>query len=330
LDKGISKEGYRVAGYRPCGERIVRVDVVERLAGMIRAAIAGEAPGGADGRPSHRASKGFVVRGEMTSLTGCSGEQFASILRSMGFRPVEMKRSDFFGSSSASESPGEGQSVAAAEDQGRSAADGHDQSSPLEIVEEGTTTEAVLASEPAELLPDCVPESAGAVPEAGSEVREATTAPPASAEPPGAALRADAAAETSPPPQTSGSSGEPAKNADVIVVWRPDRRRPWPSREGEGKQSRSETSGRLDTGGHSPAPGRKWTRKAATHLPSEPNRPDPAQVHEKRRQRARDYDMPPLNATTAPQHKAKVDPNSPFAKLLELRSLLEERANKRP
>jgi hypothetical protein len=276
----------------------------------------------------------------------------------MGFRPVEMKRSDFFGSSSASESPGEGQSVAAAEDQGRSAADGHDQSSPLEIVEEGTTTEAVLASEPAELLPDCVPESAGAVPEAGDvgpepagaasdaidvvlegagivpetacEVREATAALPASAEPPGAALRADGAAETAPPPQTSGSSGEPAKNADVIVVWRPDRRRPWPSREGEGKQSRSETSGRLDTGGHSPAPGRKWTRKAATHLPSEPNRPDPAQVHEKRRQRARDYDMPPLNATTAPQHKAKVDPNSPFAKLLELRSLLEEQANKRP
>ena len=103
LDKGISKEGYRVAGYRPCGERIVRVDVVERLAGMIRAAIAGEAPGGANGRPSQRTSKGFVVSGEMTSLTGCSGEQFASILRSMGFRPVEMKRSDFFGSPSTNE-----------------------------------------------------------------------------------------------------------------------------------------------------------------------------------------------------------------------------------
>ena len=54
LDKAIWKEGYRVAGYRACGERIVRVDVVERLAGMIRAAIAGEAPGGADGPPSQR------------------------------------------------------------------------------------------------------------------------------------------------------------------------------------------------------------------------------------------------------------------------------------
>jgi hypothetical protein len=85
----------------------------------------------------------------------------------------------------------------------------------------------------------------------------------------------------------------------------------------------------LDTGGYSQAPGRKWTRKAATHPPSKPNRPDPAQVDEKRRQRARDYDMPRLNTTTAPQHQAKVDPNSPFAKLLELRSLLEKQANKR-
>ena len=50
LDKEISKDGYRVAGYRSCGERIVRVDVAERLAGMIRAAIAGEAPGEADER----------------------------------------------------------------------------------------------------------------------------------------------------------------------------------------------------------------------------------------------------------------------------------------
>ena len=73
------------------------MDVVERLAGMIRSAIAGEAPGGADGVPRQRPSKGFVVSGAMTSLTGCAGEPFASILRSMGFRPVEMKRSEFFG-----------------------------------------------------------------------------------------------------------------------------------------------------------------------------------------------------------------------------------------
>ena len=41
--------------------------------------------------------------------------------------------------------------------------------------------------------------------------------------------------------------------------------------------------------------------------------------------------MPKTGTTpqSAPQQQAKVDPNSPFAKLLELRSLLEEQANKR-
>ncbi|HZC98403.1 MAG TPA: helicase, partial [Bradyrhizobium sp.] len=109
LDKAIWKEGYRVAGYRPCGERVVRVDVVERLSGMIRAAFAGEGTGVADSLPSHRTSKGFLVSGAMTSLTGCSGEPFASILRSMGFRSVEMKRSEFFGSQSAAEGAQQGE-----------------------------------------------------------------------------------------------------------------------------------------------------------------------------------------------------------------------------
>ncbi len=113
-DNAISKEGYRVAGYRTCGERVVRVDVVERLAGMIRAAMAGEATGGV---PSQRPSKGFVVSGAMTSLTGCSGEQFASILRSMGFRSVEMKRSEFFGSQSANEAATQGEAPKPAEEE---------------------------------------------------------------------------------------------------------------------------------------------------------------------------------------------------------------------
>lgn len=43
----------------------------------------------------------------MTSLTGCAGEQFASILRSMGFRSVEIKRSEFIASPPPVEAPQE-------------------------------------------------------------------------------------------------------------------------------------------------------------------------------------------------------------------------------
>jgi ATP-dependent RNA helicase SUPV3L1/SUV3 len=64
----------------------VRVDILERLADLIRPALSWREgvltpkPDGAfDGR-------GFTVTGAMTSLTGASGEDFASILRSLGYR----------------------------------------------------------------------------------------------------------------------------------------------------------------------------------------------------------------------------------------------------
>jgi ATP-dependent RNA helicase SUPV3L1/SUV3 len=86
IDKETPKPLYRTAGYRVCGERAVRVDILERLADLIRPALSwregatGAKPAGAfDG-------KGFIVTGAMTSLTGASGEDFASILRSLGYR----------------------------------------------------------------------------------------------------------------------------------------------------------------------------------------------------------------------------------------------------
>ena len=40
VDKDIAKALYRTAGYRVCGERAVRVDILERLADLIRPALA--------------------------------------------------------------------------------------------------------------------------------------------------------------------------------------------------------------------------------------------------------------------------------------------------
>src|ERR1700744_4862741 len=86
IDKALPRDAYRVLGYKQCGERAVRVDILERLADLIRPALAwretssGEKPAGAfDGR-------GFVVTQAMTSLTGSAGEDFASVLRALGYR----------------------------------------------------------------------------------------------------------------------------------------------------------------------------------------------------------------------------------------------------
>ena len=91
-DAEVPKGLYLAAGFRVCGERAVRVDILERLADLIRPAIAyrpgltvGEPPAGtADG-------DGFVVTVAMTSLAGCSGEAFASILKSLGYQ-VESRK----------------------------------------------------------------------------------------------------------------------------------------------------------------------------------------------------------------------------------------------
>jgi ATP-dependent RNA helicase SUPV3L1/SUV3 len=86
VDKEVDRALYRTVGYRVCGERAVRVDILERLADLIRPALAwrngapGERPAGAV------EGFGFTVTPSMTSLTGASGEDFASILRSLGYR----------------------------------------------------------------------------------------------------------------------------------------------------------------------------------------------------------------------------------------------------
>jgi len=86
VDKALPRDAYRVLGYRLCGERAVRVDILERLADLIRPALAwrettpgAKPPGAFDGR-------GFVVTQAMTSLTGSAGEDFASVLRALGYR----------------------------------------------------------------------------------------------------------------------------------------------------------------------------------------------------------------------------------------------------
>jgi ATP-dependent RNA helicase SUPV3L1/SUV3 len=91
-DKEIDKALYRIVGYKVCGERAVRVDILERLADIIRPAIAYR-PGISVGEPPTGAADhdGFVTTVQMTSLVGCSGDDFASILKGLGYRSEKRK-----------------------------------------------------------------------------------------------------------------------------------------------------------------------------------------------------------------------------------------------
>ncbi|MEE2691780.1 MAG: helicase-related protein [Pseudomonadota bacterium] len=79
-DKDLPHAYYYASGYRPSGARAVRIDMLERLAGQIRAE-----------RKDGEYRGGFEPTSQMMSLVGCSGEDFEGILASLGYRKQTIK-----------------------------------------------------------------------------------------------------------------------------------------------------------------------------------------------------------------------------------------------
>ncbi len=77
---------YEALGYRICGTRAVRADMLERLGDTLRPLVHWRAGKPDEARPegSHP-SGGFTVTPTMMSLVGCSGDAFAQILIALGF-----------------------------------------------------------------------------------------------------------------------------------------------------------------------------------------------------------------------------------------------------
>ncbi len=261
VDKQLDRDAYRILGYKQCGERAVRVDILERLADLIRPALSwrpgalGEKPAGAfDGR-------GFVITQAMTSLTGSAGEDFASILRALGYRmekrpplppapaavkaapaqaaaveaaPAEAALGETGLAETALAEAAAVEAVAAEAGAETALADpAVEAGAALQVLDEsGATAEAVAADPPAATgsaetsaapgeAPQILDESGAALPEA-----ELPTAPDASGSASGAAEPATAAAGAAadvPAEAASGIDAAPAVVAvpELVEVWRP-------------------------------------------------------------------------------------------------------------
>jgi ATP-dependent RNA helicase SUPV3L1/SUV3 len=85
VDPTFDKAFYKLAGYRILGRRAVRVDILERLADLIRPALAwkagiGQRPDGAyDGNV-------FLVTPAMMSILGATADDIEEILKGLGYR----------------------------------------------------------------------------------------------------------------------------------------------------------------------------------------------------------------------------------------------------
>jgi ATP-dependent RNA helicase SUPV3L1/SUV3 len=89
----IPEPYWRAAGFYVAGSRAVRIDMLERLSDLIRTRVAFRAAEGAEAPAGATGDGGFRVVPELMSVVGCSGEEFASILKSLGFRR-ERRRSE--------------------------------------------------------------------------------------------------------------------------------------------------------------------------------------------------------------------------------------------
>ncbi|MDF2389542.1 DEAD/DEAH box helicase, partial [Nostoc ellipsosporum NOK] len=85
IDQAFDKAFYKLAGYRNLGRRAVRIDILERLADLIRPATnwkpgLGQRPDGAyDGQS-------FMVTPPMMSILGATADDMEEILKGLGYR----------------------------------------------------------------------------------------------------------------------------------------------------------------------------------------------------------------------------------------------------
>ncbi len=84
-DATFEREFYRLAGFRVLGKRAVRIDILERLADLIRPALAWKPGSGARPAGGYDGDR-FVVTPAMMSILGATADDMSEILRGLGYR----------------------------------------------------------------------------------------------------------------------------------------------------------------------------------------------------------------------------------------------------
>jgi ATP-dependent RNA helicase SUPV3L1/SUV3 len=368
IDREIDPALYRTAGYRVCGERAVRVDILERLADLIRPALSWR-----DGAPGTRPrgafpGGGFTVVNTMTSLTGASGEDFASILRSLGYRmerrpkpldpppPVTPAPTGETIQSHAQDGGVAGGTAAPADVADVSQQTDPQQPEPTDIVAERddrepaadvveTAQEAVKENQDAarETAPEAVQETApAAVQESAQEtapeaVQEVQATGPETAQGTEQETTQETAQETATDASASPPSGEP----EMVEVWRPGRpdgrRRARERHHRPGRQQRAEFNKHaLKAAQESAVPaaaiGGTLPTAQGESAPSSDAPADRGRPPRHRRHQEHRWDRPPRERPPAKRFERREkapDPNSPFAKLAALKAQLEADAKER-
>jgi ATP-dependent RNA helicase SUPV3L1/SUV3 len=214
-DPALPEAYYRTMGFHVAGTRAVRIDMLERLADLIRPLLAfrsdqakpcSKLPQGATG------DGGFIVTPAMMSILGCSQAELANVLGVLGFRSEKKPLK------SAYKQPPPAPVVVAAV--------------PVEPVASAETAAAVVDAEAAEAVVDAGGDPA---PVAAEAAPSETPAPVVEAAPE-AAVDVPRTAQVTPgevpaaPPDAAPVAAAPVDAAPaeepMVEIWRPKRRHP--------------------------------------------------------------------------------------------------------
>jgi ATP-dependent RNA helicase SUPV3L1/SUV3 len=261
-DKDISKSLYRIAGYRVCGERAVRVDILERLADLIRPALAWRAGNAGAAPPGAIDGFGFTVTVGMTSLVGCSGEDFASVLRALGYRMEKRPRPKeapppALGEPRPADSPpaDSPSAIEAARPEDAGSDDAH-----VATAEPPIAPDVIEASEPnvEAAAPGAPADAAPSAPGEPRELQALDTPESVISIPEAPALAVSLAAELdSTKPAAPVSVDAASQSEELIEAWRPGRRETHPRRPRHARAARlprTTTTASAGTAAADPAP----------------------------------------------------------------------------
>ncbi|WP_428928368.1 helicase-related protein [Marinibacterium sp. SX1] len=297
-DTGAADGYHAMAGYRAAGERAIRIDMLERLADMLR---------------SEDSRGGFEAKADMLSITGMTLEQFANLMEGLGYRAEKGERVKVK-PAPAAEAPAaaEGGETGTQEPGEPAAAD-----AAPDNTETPAETPAAAAEAPAEAT-EAPADTAEARADAAEVPAETAETPAEPAEPP--AEPADAPVETPEPaaepvaePAAEAAADAPgdataeaAPESEVFYTFTWGRQRP--SGQGQRGQRRGGGDRDRDASGGKPQ-GRKGGGK--------PRRDGGKPQGRKGRDGPRDQQKGAKTySARPPRQEKKIDPDNPFAAAL--------------
>ncbi|TKT75451.1 helicase-related protein [Aquamicrobium sp. LC103] len=318
-DNAFEPTFYRLAGYRNLGRRAVRVDILERLADLIRPALAWKEGTGLRPEGAYDGNS-FLVTPAMMSILGATAEDMEEILKGLGYRAEPKQAGEVQARIEALDAAAKAALAAKAD------AEAQPETSEQAVAEGEAPGEAEPAASDDQATESGQAESdAVTADSAATEVEAAASGEAAAGEVPedvsttiesAEAEAVDAPLETGAEPVAVPEAAEAEEEPKPILIWKPARSdgRPRHQRRGGHGGQRKEGAG----AGEKARGGReRFERKFGGGT---------GKREDGRGGRGEDRNKgkPPFREKPRQEKPARIDPDSPFAKLAALRDQLKK------